>query len=141
MTLVEVLVASVLLGVGVTGLISAASLAMRNQQRVDYRVAALYLAQEKLASVERVGAHIWMLGHPTQGTEEHDGVVYDWTIQIEQLGVGELFSVSVEVGWSGPGGGVVEFETWLNDYAAIAQPDIDAREKDRSPVPDEPANE
>ena len=139
MTLVEVLVASVLLGVGVTGLVSVASLSMRNQQRVDHRVGAMYLAQEKLASVEMIGPHIWMLGHETQGAEERETMVYDWTIEIEQLGVGELFNVLVEVRWSGPGaGGAVELETWLNDYAAIAQDGIEQREKEKSAVPKEP---
>jgi type II secretion system protein I len=121
MTLIEVLVASVLLGVGVVGLVSVASLAMRNQQRTEQRAAALYLAQEKLAEVELVGPHVWVLGHPTRGIQEREGVTYDWTVQIDQLAVGELFGVLVEVRWSGPGGGgTVELETWLNDYEAVA---------------------
>ncbi len=119
MTLIEVLVASVLLGAGVAGLISVATLAMRNQQHTELRATALCLAQEKLAEVERVGPHVWMLGHPTQGTRPIGGVVYTWTIRLEQLAVGELFGVQVEVGWSGPTkGGSVELETWLNDYEA-----------------------
>jgi type II secretory pathway pseudopilin PulG len=121
MTLIEVLVASVLLGVGVVGLVSVASLAMRNQQRTEQRASALYLAQEKLAEVELIGPHVWMLGHPMRGAQERDGVTYDWTIQIDQLAVGELFSAAVEARWAGPGGGgAVELETWLNDYAAVA---------------------
>src|SRR3990172_2733251 len=113
LTLVEVLVASVLLGVGVAGLMSAATLGLRNQQRADHRAAALYLAHAKLAELEQVGAHVWMLGYPTQGTEASAGMLYEWTIRIEQQPVGKLFDVLVEVGWSGPGAGQVELETWL----------------------------
>lgn len=120
MTLIEVLVASVLLGAGVAGLISVATLAMRNQQHTELRATALCLAQEKLAEVELVGAHAWMLGHPTHGTRPIGGAVFTWTIRIEQLAVGELFSVQIELGWSGSGkGGSVELETWLNDYEAV----------------------
>ncbi len=135
MTLVEVLVASVLLGIGVTGLISVATLTLRNQQRTEQRAAALYLAQETLARVERLGPHVWMLGHPTQGTRQGPGVVYQWTLHIEQLAAGELFSVSVEVGWSvRGGGGTVELETWLNDYEAVAMTPEEEREQ---PTPGE----
>ena len=121
MTLIEVLVASVLLGVGVTGLISAAALTMRNQQRVEQRDAALCLAQEKLAEVEFTGAYIWLSGHPTSGKQELGETVYQWKIDIEQQTVGELFTVRVEASWMAPNGnGSVELETWLNDYEAVS---------------------
>ena len=123
LTLFEVLVAWVLLGVGVAGLLSVASLAMRNQQRVEQRTTALYLAQEKLAEVELFGPHVWMLGHPLEGTRPQSGVEYEWSLQIDQFAVGELFAVNVNVRWSTPGGGgAVSLETWLNDYEAVALP-------------------
>jgi type II secretory pathway pseudopilin PulG len=123
LTLVEVLVAAVLLGVGVVGLISVASLSLRNQQRTEQRAAALCLAQEQLAQVELVGPRLWLLGHPTQGSQAGGGIAYDWTIGIESLAVGELYSVDVQVHWSSPGGGgSVELETWLNDYQSVARP-------------------
>ena len=62
--LIEALVASVLLGVGVVGLMSAGTLAVRNQRQFEYRTAAMCLAQEKLAEVEVVGPNIWTLGNP-----------------------------------------------------------------------------
>jgi type II secretory pathway pseudopilin PulG len=119
MTLVEVLVATVLLGVGVTGLLAVGSLAVRNQQRTAQRAAALCVAQERLAEIEIVGPYVWTLGHPTRGVQELGGLPYEWTIQIEALSAGELFSVLVEVEWPGPGGGRVRLETWLNDYGAV----------------------
>ncbi|MCK4342710.1 MAG: hypothetical protein KAY37_13415 [Phycisphaerae bacterium] len=133
MTLIEVLVASVLLSVGVVGLVSVASLAMRNQQKTEQRAAALCLAQEKLAEVEVVGPHVWMLGHPTRGQQEQGRIVYDWTIKIDELSAGELFSVLVKVNWSGPnGGGEVALETWLNDYAAETLPPTE-RDEEQAP--------
>ena len=118
MTLVEVVVATVILGVGVAGLMSAATLGMRNQQKSEMRAAALCLAQQKLGEVDLIGAHVWMLARPTSGEEELAGHTYRWTLKIEQQPVGELFAVRVQVEWPGPGGGSVELETWLNDYAA-----------------------
>ncbi len=136
MTLIEVLAATVLLGVGVVGLMSVATLAMRNQQRTEQRASALCLAQEKLADVELVGPHVWMLGYPTQGSQEQGRVTYDWGVEIDQLPVGGLFSVLVEVRWSGPGGGgAVKLETWLNDYEAVALP---AGEQSGQTVPGSP---
>lgn len=121
MTLIEVLVASVLLGVGVVGLLSTATLALRNQQRTEQRATALYLAQERLAEVELVGPSVWTLGHPAKGTQSQGGVDYEWTVRIDPLAVGELFSVLVDVRWATPGGGGnVSLETWLNDYEAVA---------------------
>ncbi len=123
MTLIEVLVASVLLGVGVTGLISVSTLSLRNQQRTELRSSALCLAQDKLANVELLGAHVWMLGHPTQGSERRGSAQFNWTITIEQLSVGELFSVRIEVRWLAPGSnGEITIETWLNDYEAVKGP-------------------
>lgn len=119
MTLVEALAASVLLGVGVVGLMSAGAQALRNQHRTVHRAAAMHLAQAKLAEIEVVGPHIWMLGRPTTGSVARDDVVFDWEIDIEQQLVGELFGVSVEVRWqANTGSGTVELATWLNDYRA-----------------------
>ncbi len=135
MTLVEVLTASVLLGIGVTGLISTATLALRNQQRTDQRTIALYVAQEKLANVELVGARTWSFGHPTEGTEPREEAAYRWTIRIDPLAAGELYSVNVTVEWSGPAGsGEVALETWLNDYEAVALSTEEEREE-QAPTP------
>ncbi len=118
MTLIEVLTASVLLGVGVSGLMLAAGLGLRNQQRTERRSAALYLAHEKLAQIDAVGARMWSLTEPTRGSENRDGVEYTWSATIESRTEGELFDVRVEVDWQGGGaaGGRVELETLLNDY-------------------------
>src|SRR5262245_47803944 len=72
MTLIEVLTASVLLGVGVAGLMSTATLAMRNQQKVEQRSVALCLAQEKMSEIDMIGPHVWLLGRPMSGSEERN---------------------------------------------------------------------
>lgn len=120
-TLIEALVASVLLGVGVVGLISAATLGMRNQRRVQQRAKAMYMAEELMSQVDMTGAHLFLLGHETNGTEERGDAVYEWRIDIEQQSTGELFSVKVVVDWhEGNCEGNVELSTLLNDYAAMA---------------------
>lgn len=120
MTLIEVLVASVLLGVGVSGLMLTAALGMRNQQRTEQRGAALYLANEKLAEIETIGSRMWSLTNPTSGAETRGGVEYIWSTEISPLTEGELSEVRVEVSWQGRGtaGGAVELETLLNDYGS-----------------------
>lgn len=116
MTLVECLVASVILGVGVAGLLSAAALSLRNQQATEHRATAVWLAQEKLAEVELAGPYASQ-SRPTQGTQSQQGVTFTWTLTIEPESVGELYSVLAKVEWTGPGSsGQVELETLLNDY-------------------------
>src|SRR5688572_472365 len=70
MTLIEVLVATTLLGVGVTALLSAATLGLRNQQRSELRAMALCVAQEKLSEIELIGPHVWLLARPSSGDTE-----------------------------------------------------------------------
>ena len=121
MTLVEVLVSAVLLGVGVAGMMSAASLSMRNQLRSDQRSVGLGLAQEKLAEIEMLGPDTWIVARPTEGSEDRGGCVYNWSTQIAQeTAYGRLYSVKVEVTWSTPrGGDSVELETLLNGYGEV----------------------
>lgn len=115
--MVEVLVATVILGASVAGLMAAATMGLRNQQRGETRAAALWVAQQKLNEVDLIGAHVWMLARPMSGEEEVGGKAFRWTLKIEQQPVGELFAVSVKV--EGPGkGGAAELNTWMNDYAA-----------------------
>lgn len=123
MTLVEVLVASVILGVGVAGLMFAATLGMRNQQQAELRIAACFLATGKLGEIEAVGPHTYSLTRPTTGNEILGDAAYKWTAQIVEQTEGELFRVTVMVDWHGSGGsGSVAFETLLNDYeAAVAE--------------------
>ncbi len=121
MTLVEVLVASVLLGVGVAGLVSSATLAMRNQQRSEHRAMAVCLAQEVLSQVDVAGAHTWVETRPMEGTESRDDIALRWTLAIEQTSVAELHSVRVSIEWLAPGdSGRIELETLLNDYEAVS---------------------
>lgn len=116
MTLVECLVAMVILGMGVAGLMSAASLSLRNQQRTEHRATALCLAQEKLAEVELEGPRASQ-SRATQGTQNQGSATYIWTLTIEPASVGELYNVRAKVDWSGPGSsGQIELETLLNDY-------------------------
>ena len=103
MTLVEVLVASVLLGVGVSGLMLAAGLGLRNQQRTEQRAAALFLAHEKLAEIEVAGARMWSLTTPTNGSESRGGVDYTWSAKIESRTEGQLSGVRIEVSWQSRG--------------------------------------
>lgn len=120
MTLVEVLVASVILGVGVAGLLSAAGMSLRNQRRGELRAQALCLAQAKLGEVDLIGPHVWMLARPASGEERLGDVTFAWRLDIQQKQAGELFDVRVQVDWSGAGSGGVELGTWLNDYPARA---------------------
>lgn len=115
MTLVEALVATVILGIGVSGLLAGVTLGVRNQERSAQRAQALGVAQEQLAQVDLIGPHVWMLGRPTQGETQVGDRTYTWSLSITQQPVGELFSVTASVSWDN---GSVQLATMLNDYAA-----------------------
>lgn len=120
-TLIEALVASVLLGIGVVGLLSAAVLSMRNSQRTEFSVTAMNVAREKMAEVQVKGPAMWVLGEKTHGLELHGEVSCEWSIAIEELTPGELHDVIVTVDWQTESmSGTVELETWLNDFQAAA---------------------
>ena len=145
MTLIEVLVATILLGVGVTGLMSVATMAIRHQHRSVERTTATWLANERLSEVVRVGPYAWSVGRqPMQGTEPAGAVSYAWELDIEPASdglIGELYIVHVEVTWTsagGRGGGTVAMETWLNDYEAVALTPKDQRERSESQSPTAP---
>lgn len=115
MTLVESLVAAVILGVGVAGLISAAGMSLRNQQRFEQRSVAMALAQQKLAEIELTGADTWTVAGSSQGTEDRAGVSFNWTTKLEQQNLPTLYQVTVKVSWSGPMvSDSVELQTLLN---------------------------
>ena len=145
MTLIEVLVATILLGVGVTGLMSAATMAIRHQHRSVERTTAAWLANERLSEVARIGPYAWSVSRrPMEGTEPAGAVSYAWTLDIEPASdglIGELYIVNVEVTWKsagGRGGGTVAMETWLNDYEAVALTPKDQRERSESQSPTAP---
>jgi type II secretory pathway pseudopilin PulG len=120
-TLIEALVASVLLGVGVVGLLSAAVLSMRNSQRAEFAVTGMNLAREKMAEVQVKGPAMWMLGEKCNGQELRGEVSCEWSIAIEELTPGELHDVIVTVDWQAAStSGRVELETLLNDFPAAA---------------------
>lgn len=122
MTLVEVLAATVLLGVGVSGLMLSATLSLRNQQRCQKRTAATFIAYGKLSEIEAVGPHMWSLSQPSSGTEDLDDASFSWITQTEELGVGELYDVQVEVAWTdAKSSSSVVLQTLLNDFEAVTQ--------------------
>lgn len=125
MTLVEVLVSAVLLGVGVAGLLSAAALGLRNQDRSGHEMGALYFAQEMLALVDREGPRMWELTRPTKGVEQRGPVRYTYRLDIEALTEGELHSVIITVDWeTTTDSGQIELETLMNDFEAATVLDV-----------------
>jgi prepilin-type N-terminal cleavage/methylation domain-containing protein len=120
-TLIEALVATVILGVGVVGLLSASVMGMRNSQRSEYAVTAMNVAREKMAEIQVKGPGVWTLGEKCNGREVRGGVVCEWTISIEDMTPGELYDVLVTVDWeTATTSGKVKLETWLNDYKVAA---------------------
>ncbi len=141
MTLVEVLTAAVILGAGVAGLLSAASMSLRNQRGSECRAGAMCLAQEKMSEVEVAGPRDWTTRRATQGIVDRPGMKYSWTVATEALSVGTLYSVLVTVEWSAPGSsGQVQLETWLNDYKAAAIEAVKQQGTSGSPGGQAPSN-
>ncbi len=120
-TLVEVLVASVLLGIGVAGLIYAGTSSMRAGRRGYMAYAAEDVAAERMAAVRVMGPAGYSLAGEMKGTEERGDTSFSWEVEITRLSAGELHDVVVTVDYQSDGdSGQMVLETWLSDYAAAA---------------------
>lgn len=129
-TLVEVLVAAVLLGIGVTGLIYAATSSMRSGRRAHLNAAARDVACEQMAAVQTMGPAIYTLAGEMKGSEDRGDTSFSWDIAITRLSAGELHDVVVTVEYqNGRDRGETTLETWLSDYPAAAAEEAAAAER------------
>lgn len=99
-TLVEMIVATLLLAIGVTAALGAISASVQLASRAEHLQTAAMLAQEKLAELELQSAS---LGSGTQkGDFSPQYPDYRWTEEVDPTQYPDLFRVTVHIEWGDP---------------------------------------
>ncbi len=103
--LLDVILAALMLGIGLSVTMSLASQALRAEQTGERRMTAAWLADEALAMVVAVGPSLYVQSESTSGTFDPPFENYQWNLQMNQPNDWGPWDVSATVIWqdrSGP---------------------------------------
>lgn len=97
--LIDVVVAGIILGVGMTVLLSTTSRALLAQSDAERRLVATWLADELLSMVIVEGPIIYPQIHDNSGRFEDPFEDYEYDLEIADNGLGVPYSVIATVRW------------------------------------------
>jgi hypothetical protein len=120
--LLDVILGSLILGIGLTVLLSISSRSLAMQNEGEHQMVASWLADEILSMVQVEGPVEYPRLHDTSGRFDSPFEMYSFDVDIEDQGIGEPYRVTAVVSWPhGPEMRFVEIETLL--AAPEAPPD------------------
>ena len=99
-TLVETIVATVLLSFSVLALAAGATRAMSNTKLNRQREVAASLADQQLAMIDKMGVEEFILMGQTEGVFEDYEPTYTWTVVTESDIIDYLYQVRVIISWT-----------------------------------------
>ena len=102
--LLDVLIAALLLGIGLSVTLSMASQALRAEQTGEWRLTASWLADEALAMVVAVGPEKYQQSEPMEGRFEEPFNRFDWSLEMKKPSDWEPWQVRATVNWQDRGG-------------------------------------
>lgn len=108
-TLIEVMVALAILGIGIVALLGAHRMALAHQQNALVKKWGLFLAEEKLQEIRQ-----FQQDHPAGGEVLQQNQVYCWQSRKRAIQPG-LSEWSVSVQWENPKKQEVVLTTWVRD--------------------------
>ena len=97
--LFEVIIASILLGIGLSVTLSLASTAISRQGLGERSLTAAWLADEQLGLVVMEGPQQFLLSQPTSGTYLPPFDEFDFEVEVEHIGDYEPYHVTVYIFW------------------------------------------
>ncbi|MCH2140715.1 MAG: hypothetical protein MK100_06725 [Phycisphaerales bacterium] len=103
--LLDVTIAALLLGIGLSVTLSTASQALRAEVTGERRLTASWLADETLAWVIAVGPAKYMLSEPMEGYFPEPFEGFSWTLELTRVSDWQAWSARATVTWqdmSGP---------------------------------------
>ncbi len=113
-TLVEVVIGTIILGIGLAVVMSISSRAMINQTRGERMIVASWLADELLAMVLVEGPDTYLSRRSLEGAFEGAFEEYTYSLQIDYFSDVEPYRVTATVGWPPyDEASLVEVQTWI----------------------------
>ncbi len=97
--LLDVILAALMLGIGLSVTLSIASQSLRAEQTGERRLTASWLADEALAMVVAVGPSLYSQSEPTAGTFDPPFEIYEWTLEMNQPTDWGPWDVAANVSW------------------------------------------
>jgi type II secretory pathway pseudopilin PulG len=121
-TLVETIVATVLLSFSVLALAAGATWSMGNIRLNRQREVAASLADQQLTMIDKVGVEEFILLGQTEGVFEEYEPTYTWTVVTESDVIDYLYLVRVIISWTERNKNYsVAVDTMLNGKGLISQ--------------------
>lgn len=121
-TLVETIVATVLLSFSVLALAAGATWSMGNIRLNRQREVAAALADQQLTMIDKVGVEEFILLGQTEGVFEEYEPTYTWTVVTESDVIDYLYLVRVIISWTERNKNYsVAVDTMLNGKGLISQ--------------------
>lgn len=111
LALIDVVVGGLMLGVGLSVVLSVASRAIARQTEGEKRMVASWLADELLNMVLAEGPEDYPAVHDTEDAFGAPFEEYSYTVDIESLGRSEPYRVTATVSWPGRAVNFVEVQT------------------------------
>lgn len=102
--LMDVLIAALLLGIGLTVTLTMASQALRAEQTGEWRLTASWLADEALAMVVATGPAAYQQSEPMEGRFQPPFDRFDWTLELTHPSDWEAWEARATVSWQDRGG-------------------------------------
>jgi hypothetical protein len=102
--LIDVIIGTVILGIGLSVVISLAARSLRSQTDGEKRVTASWLADELLSTVLVEGPITFPKLYDNHGFFEYPFEEFEFDVFIEDQGPTVPFRVTATIGWHGPNG-------------------------------------
>lgn len=128
-SLVEVMCAILILGVGVVGLTEGITAALRSSKESELQTTAALIAA---GQIETLRAEGYLVDGVTEGECGEGLALYRWTQSVTGANIDGLHEVVVEVKNSRSGQSIYELRTLLFDPTTVSAPTDSRSRKDRS---------
>jgi Tfp pilus assembly protein PilV len=102
--MIDVIIGTVILGIGLSVVISLAARSLRSQTDGEKRVTASWLADELLSTVLVEGPITYPKLYDNHGFYDYPFQEFEFDVFIEEQGQNVPFRVTATIGWQGPNG-------------------------------------
>jgi prepilin-type N-terminal cleavage/methylation domain-containing protein len=132
-SLIEVMIAILVLGIGIAGLTLGITTALTSSKEAERQTAAALLAAGRIETLRAEG---YVVEGEDEGTGEDDLAKYQWRQTVSPTSIDGLFDVKVKVTWASSGDLIYELQTLLFDppvYSTLDDTDEQQKRQKQRP--------